>query len=165
MEDLVNSYEKVRSKYEKLGVKLTALISQLAEDCGIKPFTIEQRSKTTQSFREKISRIEKGGKYRLVDDVTDLIGVRIVLFTLDDCAKIISAIRENFVIDEDNSVDKTQAVEDDRFGYASTHLIASLSDERKKLFEYKELVGLKCEIQIRTVLQHAWAVLDWEMRY
>ena len=76
-----------------------------------------------------------------------------------------AAISNNFDIDYTNSIIKGADCAEDRFGYLSTHLIASLPEVRVNLFEFRHLAGLKMEIQIRTVLQHAWAVLDWKLRY
>ncbi|ULK97696.1 hypothetical protein [Bradyrhizobium sp. I71] len=44
-------------------------------------------------------------------------------------------------------------------GYRSTHFVCTLGPNRKGLLEYEALSELKFEIQIRTVLQHAWAEL------
>jgi putative GTP pyrophosphokinase len=50
-------------------------------------------------------------------------------------------------------------------GYRSTHIICDLGDKRTSLPEYAPYKGLLFEIQIRTVLQHAWAEISHERNY
>ena len=53
----------------------------------------------------------------------------------------------------------------DRFGYLSIHYVVRLKEERAKLTEWQAFAPLRAEIQIRTVLQHAWAAIDHRFRY
>ena len=160
-----DEFKAKRFLYVELERAARPLLEQLATESGIAVALIEGRVKAETSFDEKISRSDKEGKYQCLEDVTDICGLRVVLYTAGDCQTIIAAIRENFSVDENNSIVKGKDFEEDRFGYSSTHLIASLLPERVELFEFRKLAKLKMEIQIRTVLQHAWAVLDWRLRY
>jgi hypothetical protein len=45
------------------------------------------------------------------------------------------------------------------------HYVVSLSPARAALGEYKNYASLRAEIQVRTVLQHAWAAVDHRLRY
>jgi putative GTP pyrophosphokinase len=160
-----DDFGKARNQYERLGAAIQPLLEQLAQQSGVSLVRIESRIKSEESLREKLNRPKKKAKYSNLEDVTDLCGLRIIVHSITDCEKIIREIREHFVIDEMNSLDKGALQDPDRFGYLSTHLIVSISDERSNLFEYAGLGGLKAEIQVRTALQHAWALLDWEMKY
>jgi len=53
----------------------------------------------------------------------------------------------------------------DQFGYKSVHYVISLSSPRRDLAEWTEFEKFKAEIQVRTILQHAWAEIDHEIRY
>ncbi|MER8529811.1 hypothetical protein [Mesorhizobium sp. M1272] len=77
----------------------------------------------------------------------------------------LNGISYALTIDRENSIDKTQASEPDRFGYSSIHYIASYGGQRDTLPEYKRFAGMKLEIQVRTLLQHTWAALDRRLRY
>jgi hypothetical protein len=68
-------------------------------------------------------------------------------------------------IDPANSIDKRQSLEADRFGYISVHYVVSLENTRAGLPEYAAFAELRGEIQVRTVLQHAWAAIDHKLRY
>jgi hypothetical protein len=52
-----------------------------------------------------------------------------------------------------------------RFGYASRHLLVGLDPAREGLDGYELLRGRQAQIQIRTVLQHAWAEFEHDIRY
>ncbi|WP_236037383.1 GTP pyrophosphokinase [Belnapia arida] len=162
---MVDDFRAARSRYEKLEQALKPLLTNLALHNNISLLPIESRVKEIESFSEKIARPDKVGKYNCVEDITDLCGLRIVTYSIADCHKMICAIRSNFIVDENNSVDKSITHDVDRFGYQSIHLVVSISEERSKLFEFQNLSRLKAEIQVRTVLQHAWASLDWKLRY
>jgi putative GTP pyrophosphokinase len=53
----------------------------------------------------------------------------------------------------------------DRFGYLSLHYVVSLSHNRAILTEYKKCAGIKAEIQVRSILQHAWAEIEHKLGY
>jgi putative GTP pyrophosphokinase len=129
-----NRYRAVRATYESMTVRLRVLITDLISDAGIDVIQIEARTKSTESFAEKISR--KGRKYEnpLVD-MTDLIGLRIITYYREAVTRIGEVLKGEFLIDEKNSVDKMAALDPDRFGYLSMHYIASLSPTRRKLAE------------------------------
>jgi hypothetical protein len=53
----------------------------------------------------------------------------------------------------------------DKFGYISLHYIIKLNTARKQLREYERFKEFKAEIQIRTILQHAWADIEHDLGY
>lgn len=50
-------------------------------------------------------------------------------------------------------------------GYHSIHYIVSLRPPRTNLPEYSMYADLRAEVQIRTVLQHAWAEIEHDIQY
>lgn len=165
LEKLRSEYVTERPKYVAFTENLRGLIYVLTRSQGIDSISIESRTKDIESFDAKIGRESKAGKYSHVTNITDLSGIRIVVYYLDDVIKICNLIEENFEIDIANSVNKNVSIEADRFGYLSIHYVASHNSLRCDLPENKQFSGMKAEIQIRTVLQHAWAVLDRRLRY
>ena len=120
--------------------------------------SISHRVKDSQSLREKMNR--PGKNYGQLSDITDLVGVRIITYLSEDVDRVSHLIESEFAVDRINSIDKRLTNDPDRFGYASLHKVCSLSDSRLGLTEYAMYRGLKCEIQIRTILQHAWAEIE-----
>jgi putative GTP pyrophosphokinase len=125
---------------------------------------IEYRTKDIAKFIEKIQREGKEYKNPL-KEVTDLVGIRIIAYYKEDVDKIGEIIKKEFDVDLKNSIDKAQILDPDRFGYLSVHYVISLSPLRKELTEWKAFANIKAEIQVRTVLQHAWAAIDHKLRY
>jgi ppGpp synthetase/RelA/SpoT-type nucleotidyltranferase len=163
--DLVGEYDAVRPQYEAFTASLSSLLHNLLATAEIEFFAIEPRTKTTSSFEGKVHREDKSQKYRMVSDVTDLSGIRIIAYLQEDCDHIESLVKENFLVDEVNSVRKEDELDPDKFGYLSTHYVVSLGKDRIRLFEFSRFRGMKAEIQIRTLLQHTWAAIDWKFRY
>ncbi|MDQ1071552.1 GTP pyrophosphokinase [Streptomyces canus] len=125
---------------------------------------MEGRAKDVASFAEKIQR--KGGKY--VDpmaEVTDLAGIRIITYYLEDVERIASIIRREFSVLEEHSGDKQAELADNEFGYASFHLVLELGENRRRLLEWSQFGGIKAEVQVRTALQHAWAAVNHKLDY
>ncbi len=118
------------------------------------------RIKTEDSAIEKLDR--KSDNYRTVSELTDLIGFRLICYFSDDVDKIADFIKQIFVIDKKNSVDKRQLIDPTAFGYLSLHYICSLPESD----EYpKNLCDIRFEIQMRSSLQHTWAEIEHDLGY
>ena len=157
-------YQELRPTCQEFTYKLRQLLSDILRNRGLEPSQIEMRTKTVESFVEKARR--DGKRYcDPIKDITDLIGLRIIAYDKEEVDSIGDLIEEEFTIDYDHSADKSRTLELDRFGYLSIHYVVRLKDERAKLTEWQAFAPLRAEIQIRTVLQHAWAAIDHRFRY
>lgn len=120
---------------------------------------IDHRIKKEDSLAGKLER--KGTKYKSVDDITDLLGLRVITFYTDDVDKVAALVAQTFDIDWGNSVDKRKLHELDSFGYNSLHYICRLpagsADEA--------LCHIPFEIQMRTALQHVWSTINHDTGY
>lgn len=121
---------------------------------------IQGRVKEYDSFVGKILRKDIDNP----EEINDLLGLRVICFILSDTKKLNEVIEKNFsvVVKKD---DKTEAYGSERFGYRSVHYIISISKDRQKLPEYEYHNDLKFEIQIRTILEHAWAEIEHDRNY
>ncbi|MER8604798.1 hypothetical protein NKH48_13685 [Mesorhizobium sp. M1233] len=162
---LTQEFELQRPLYESLTKNVARLLETLLDSSRIEYLQIESRTKEVDSLKDKIFRPDKEGKYKKLEDITDLSGIRVVTYYPEDVEKICHVVEECFLVDRVNTVDKTKPVSPDRFGYLSRHFIVSHSNSRSLLPENKIFDKMKAEIQVRTVLQHAWAVLDRRLRY
>ncbi len=98
-------------------------------------------------------------------DVTDLVGARIVTYFAGDVDKVAKVIEDEFSIDLEHSRDPRAAIEPDRFGYLSLHYVVTVSAARLLQTEWARFSGFTFEIQIRTILQHAWAEIEHDRGY
>lgn len=164
IEKSILEYQELRPIYESFTEKAHSLIIELLHTADIQHQSIEHRTKTVKSFTEKIQREGKSYKKPL-DDVTDLCGVRVILYTVEDVEQVCRLIEDEFDVDYENSIDKREGLKPHEFGYLSIHYIVKLSTERASLRENRNYADKKLEIQVRTVLQHAWAAIDHRLRY
>ena len=129
-----------------------SVLSDAFSKAGIVIANIESRVKTYESLEGKLRL--KGSKYHSLEDITDILGFRIITFYIDDVDKVASVVERLFQIDWENSVDKRKLLEIDSFGYLSLHYICSYDS-----------FPFRFEVQMRTLLQHAWANMDHDTGY
>ncbi len=138
------------------------LVKQIAGDTGLLLHVVSARAKTLNSLREKL--IEK--QYRRPDDdLTDLIGVRVITYYRDAVDPIADRLRQSFDINAAKSVDKRLSLDLREFGYRSVHLIARLRPDQMRMPGDGFLRDRWFEIQVRSLLEHAWAEIEHEVIY
>jgi hypothetical protein len=96
----------------------------------------------------------KGAKYKTIDDITDLVGLRIITFYSDEVDKVAAIAKRIFEIDWKESVDKRKLHQLNSFGYNSLHYICRLKTG-----------GPRFELQMRTALQHVWSTIEHDTGY
>lgn len=163
MDQILGSYDEKRECYADLARVVSVLLETVVAEAGVVLHSSTYRCKDRQSLAKKIGL--PGKSYSEISDVTDIAGVRLTTYFADDVDKVADAIRAEFCIDEGSSVDKRIKSDPDRFGYLSLHFIARLSSSRSQLIEYRKFDGMKFEIQIRSILQHAWAEIEHDIGY
>ncbi|WP_433724555.1 GTP pyrophosphokinase [Nocardia sp. CA-129566] len=156
-------FEQATADLDDFGVSLIRLISELLREAHLHVHSLGYRVKGRDSAGRKLAR--GGAKYAGYLDLTDLLGIRIITYFSDDVDNVAAALVPEFDIDEENSVDKRAALGVDSFGYLSLHYIARLNSVRSQLVEYRRFNGRKFEIQIRSILQHAWAEIEHDLGY
>jgi len=154
----MREFFRLQPAYEQLIEEVSFTIKNRLNHSGLEFAHIAKRVKSPESFLEKIDRERYQDPIR---EITDLAGVRLVFLYLDDLPAIEAMIRKAFIVDE--KVNK-ESVNMDKFGYLAKHYIVkvrkSVAGER-----YTHLKDLKCEIQVRTTIQDAWAILSHHLMY
>lgn len=158
-EPLVEQFARVRGDYESYGSRLVELIQTLLHHRSVSTQPVEYRVKDLNSFAEKVVR----KSYVSLDQNDDLLGVRVIAYLVYDVNGIIEMLRSEFEIIE--LVTSADRVRSDQFSYGSTHAIIRLKEPRSHQVEWSRFVNLKAEIQVRTVAQHAWAVISHKISY
>ncbi|MGK0271058.1 MAG: putative GTP pyrophosphokinase [Cocleimonas sp.] len=103
--------------------------------------------------------------YSIKDHISDLIGLRVVCLYEDDIEDIQNILKNHFeVIDITDKISQIESTEDS-FGYKGLHLDLKLGQTRKEMPEYEAFVDFSFEIQIRTIIQDSWSVLDHKIKY
>ncbi len=152
-------YKELRPRYEKLAEEIQYAINKRLEDEDIKVDAVTHRAKTIDSFLEKIERKPYDDPLK---EITDLAGVRVVCLYESDLQKVEDIVRTKFEVEDEE--DKRDDLGTDKMGYQGKHFVVELgsgySGDR-----YEGLHGLRCEIQVRTVLQDAWAIISHHLVY
>lgn len=160
---ILEEYEEKKELYESYTERIEFILQEMLVVHGITCHTITGRIKEEESLLKKL---KKGnGKYETLHDITDVAGIRIITYFPDDVDTIAEKIEEEFTVDRRHSIDKRNSLEADRFGYLSMHYVVSLNEQRLQLIENKKFNGMKVEIQIRSILQHAWAEIEHDLGY
>jgi len=161
-ENILKEFDDNKSKFSDFKEKMELLIPELLKDGSIIVHQIAGRVKERTSLEKKIER--KNNKYTNTNDITDIIGVRIITYLESDVDRVAEILNKEFDLDNENSIDKRK-LKSDQFGYRSLHYVVSCKDERTKLAEYRRFKDLKFEIQIRSMLQHTWAEIEHDLGY
>ncbi|WP_299518109.1 GTP pyrophosphokinase [uncultured Serinicoccus sp.] len=141
------------------------LVTQLLDDAGINYLAVTGRTKTVESFAGKAARRTSTGRLAFpkpLTDITDQIGVRVVTYVQADVEAVAQLLDAQLEVRDDRDMGQETAAEG-RFGYASRHLLVAVDDERARAAGIP--VGRPASVQIRTVLQHAWAEFEHDVRY
>ena len=157
---ILEDYRKQRDNFVKLGDVAHQMLSDIAKELGLTVMAVEHRVKEERSLAGKLER--KGDGYNTLEDITDILGCRIICFLSDEVEKVGKKVEEKFVIDWENSSDKKNLLKENAFGYLSLHYICSLPFGDKWP---DEICGKKFEVQIRTILQHAWSAIHHDIGY
>jgi ppGpp synthetase/RelA/SpoT-type nucleotidyltranferase len=162
--DQVSKYHEQKPVYDHYARVLTEILRAAAELCAPQAI-VQARAKSVPSFAEKA--IRKAFKYdNPVEQLTDLCGARIIVHFQEQVEEICRLIRREFEIDEANSLDLRSRLRTAEFGYLSFHFIVMPNkDEILGVKIPPAIRNKKAEIQIRTLLQHAWADMSHDRLY
>lgn len=155
-------YKKKRLMYQALSKKVEIIVEEILKLNAINFQSVSSRTKTVGSYRKKARR----GKYanpRL--EIMDMSGIRVITYTDLEARKAAGIIKNAFRIYPQHSVDKSEERGTDRLGYRGIHFVADLGDERLKLPENCVFSDYVFEIQVRSILQHAWAEFEHDRNY
>ena len=149
---ILKEYKENLPSFQEQQKVVMNVLTEACKNAGIIISNIESRIKAYDSLEKKLGL--KGDKYHSLHDITDILGFRIITYYVDDVDRVASLVERLFQIDWENSVDKRKLLEIDSFGYMSLHYIC-----------YDGKFPFKFEVQMRTLLQHAWANMNHDTGY
>ncbi|MHB1494978.1 MAG: GTP pyrophosphokinase [Acidithiobacillus sp.] len=169
--DLRVSFENRKSALAALGgwvteVVVTELKKQLGSKVAVEKFLQippKPRVKETDSFLEKA--LVRKPKADPLLEITDQVGVRFVVLLLEDIDFIGSIIQsDRWLWQKDRDHEEERLAKPDYFAYQSDHYVI----RTKASFEFNGVIipaQTPCEIQVRTILQHAYAEMAHNSDY
>ncbi|MBX3232809.1 MAG: hypothetical protein KIT84_43815 [Labilithrix sp.] len=152
-ETLLAEYDQVlpilRARGDAVADELREL---LASDPTLKVHSVAWRSKDRESLARKLARPDRS--YTDLWSLTDLVGVRVITYFADAVDRVGEFVEANLPVDLRHSTDKRRRED---FGYRSLHYVCRLGGP---------LPERACfEVQVRTVLEHAWAEIEHDLGY
>lgn len=166
LQQLHQRYQEFCTRYPNAAADFLGAIEDVLSDAGLTYDHVTARVKEWRSLRSKSRKRRPDGMLMYPhpwQDIHDLIGVRVTTYHSTEIPRIIEALTEVFEVRR--SVDKTaQTRVSGSFGYGSHHLILRVPPARVTPV-LQAYAGREFEVQIRTVLQHAWAEFEHDIRY
>jgi ppGpp synthetase/RelA/SpoT-type nucleotidyltranferase len=169
MSTLAHDVERLRVDWEatypqatKFAEELDSQITKLLADEKIYlAVPVQFRVKTWSSLEEKLGR--KNIELASVRNLHDLVGLRIILLFRRDVERACELLNRHLKVIE--QYDAAERLQENQFGYASTHVILTLPDAWLQVPTFAPLKGLVAEVQVRTVAQHVWAAASHVLQY
>jgi ppGpp synthetase/RelA/SpoT-type nucleotidyltranferase len=156
---ILDDFREKRALYEEFCLAMYKMLDSMLMADEYK-YQIFYRIKEFDKLEEKIIRKEKEGVvYANLEDLEDLAGLRILFYLESDkdkfVKKLLSELTGEVTIENHKKLS----------GYEATHIITSFGKKRISLSEYSKFDGLKCEIQLTSILRHAWSEIEHDMIY
>ena len=129
-------------------------------DLGIVVDAVSVREKDIRSARGKI---RAKGYTRPRTQMTDTIGARVVLLFESEIDKVVAYLRSVLEVSERYSRKAGEELALAEFGYRSVHLVARWRG--RTMPDYVRLGRPWVEVQVRSLLQHAWAAIGHDHLY
>lgn len=156
IKQFLEEYELKKDTYQKFSVVVKDILEALLKTHLFK-YQISPRGKSPQSLRQKLTD-DKLPPLTSVTELQDLAGDRILFYVDSDIEKFARHLFDEFEV-----IKRTDRYSED--DYNAVHLVVKLTKTRIALPEYAQFDGLICEIQLSTILYHAWSEMAHDIIY
>jgi len=128
---------------------------------------VKDRAKAPASLKVKLNDRGLSNTTTLESDIKDLAGCRVIFYTNADVRRFIESglIQSNFDILEIKLHHPSRETVDANELFISNNYLVKLRPERLQLPEYARFGDMRCEVQIQTILNHAWAEMAHDTIY
>jgi ppGpp synthetase/RelA/SpoT-type nucleotidyltranferase len=164
--EAVQQYAELQPELRRVADEFVAMVTSLLDDAGINYVSVTGRAKSVSSFAGKAQRTVDGAPlYRNpLEDITDQVGVRVVTYLRGDVTAVADLLSDQLSVLDDRDLG-LETARQGRFGYASRHLLVAVDPVKGAPGAYGSLLGRHASVQVRTILQHAWAEFEHDVRY
>jgi ppGpp synthetase/RelA/SpoT-type nucleotidyltranferase len=164
-----DDYEReLYSRYYEFAETVKVILEKAIEASNLpRPQSVQYRAKSPKSLKDRLEEIGKLDSENIENERRDIAGVRIIFYTNTDVERFLNShlIFESFEIERDATRIHHPMAENEERRYRAIHYTVRLKEDRAKLPEYSEFKGLRCEIQIQTILNHAWSETSHDIAY
>jgi len=157
---LLAEYELLLSRRLFIVREMENCIEQAITSLSSHP-RVKGRLKSFDSYFKKYIRLLKDDPSVKIPKIADVLGIRVICPFLEDLAAVEELLKEKFKVVEVQRKGGDHTYRE--FGYESIHLLIEVPEEI--LVKADIAPGQTAEIQIRTILQDAWAEVEHEFVY
>lgn len=158
-------YESYAPVFDEVLANIEAKLKSSIKIASIPTF--KTRIKSFTSYYKKILRQKpkEAAESKSLVTLTDMIGIRVICAFLEDLDIVEQQLVTYFNVKEIERKGAQQSFRE--FGYESVHVLIAIPEDCKPKKELAPPLPdeVVCEIQIRTILQDAWAEVEHELIY
>lgn len=159
---LLDDYDAIADDLRAESERLSQQVTQwLTAEPGLKVHSVTLRVKSRASLGQKLVRPDRS--YASLWDITDLIGLRVITYFDDAVDSVGKLIEARLPVAYEHSIDKRRRRDASAFGYRSLHYVCKMHGGHGANLTIPS--GACFEIQVRTVLEHAWAEIEHDLGY
>ena len=153
VDEVLAEFDSRKDRFEKLKEEAVRLIQAILDVKKIKVQAVYGRVKSREKLKSKYSKPDK--VYKGICDMPDVVGLRIITYYSDEIDQIKKILTNDF--EPIGPIDDKRIGKLDSFGYSALHIDCAFSKKRLDNIELQPFANDRFEIQITTVLGHAWA--------
>jgi len=164
----IDEYERKQPLYQAFAETVAAVLTAAIEHAGgYRLQVVRARAKDPASLREKLADRGFADSDQVDYKIKDLAGCRAIFYTNGDVEKLIGSglVDENFEVVERRVHNPGVDPQTSNRMYTANHYIVTFRPDRLVLPEYARFANMRCEIQLQTILNHAWAELEHDIIY
>ena len=162
----VRRYAELLPRLREATTGYVDLVTSILDEAGINYLTVTGRTKSLASYAAKAARTVDGVPVYPdpLRDITDQVGLRVITYVHSDVQAVVDLLADQVEVHDDRDLGEETASEG-RFGYASRHLLIGAPADLRGRPGSAAMRERQAQVQIRTVLQHAWAEFEHDIRY
>jgi ppGpp synthetase/RelA/SpoT-type nucleotidyltranferase len=159
IDELSIGYVEKLSLYQEYSARIRNLVQDLVEREDIEICSIDGWAKEPAEFVKSLHS-HYVDEISGLDAISDLVTVRVLLRFPEDVYAVEEIIRSEFMANLELSVPSSGLDDPLRFGYPAVYYVLALSESRSSLREWRKYEGLSFKLELRTILQEAWATIS-----
>ena len=164
--ELTGWFESEHAGFAAVEAALGAHLGAALRAARLDDARLETRTKSLESFLENATKSDGRGGFKYADpriQLTDFVGARVLVPLSADVAPVARLVQRSYVVEEmsDQRVDQVAEVP----GYQSLHFLLRFRAEDRLALGLAEAPDVPVEVQVRSILQHAWASLQHDLLY
>lgn len=160
---IIEQYESRRELYSGFLDRVLVLLKEFIGVDGVQIHSISGRIKSRDSLLRKLQ--APGANYQNMVDIPDIAGIRVITYFEEEVSVVAEIIQREFKVFSSGMAEGDRVAQANFLDYTSQSFLVGLLDNRLELIEYKRYKNCWIEMQVRSVLQNAWAEINQQLDF